>query len=189
MNKQDPRASRSRRALLDSTISLFLSNPHATMSDIASHAGIGRATLYRHFETREKLILALAMESLELTDQVLEPIRVQNLTAMESLTKGLHAIMPLANRFHFLISLWNVCSENNTEVMAIYNRQLEQLAEVIEQGKREKSIDNGISTNWIVLLIDSLIYMGWWSISTGEQTAEQAAELAVISLFKGVAPQ
>lgn len=171
---------------MDAAIQLFLVNPSASMSDVALKAGIGRATLYRHFDTRQTLILALATESLQKTDEVLQPLRENNLSAYDLLCEGLRAIMPLADRFYFLVSLWSVCDEDDTEAMAIYNRQLGQLQSIVERAKREKSIDNTIPTSWIVSLIDSLIYVGWWSVSMGDTTAQQAADLAIKSLFNGV---
>ncbi|MDT0344990.1 TetR/AcrR family transcriptional regulator [Streptomyces litchfieldiae] len=45
----------------------------ASMADIASAAGVGRATLYRYFPTREALLAALGRRALdELTDRIEE---------------------------------------------------------------------------------------------------------------------
>ncbi len=185
INQQDPRAGRSRRALLDAAIELFLVNPVASMSDLAAHAGVGRATLYRHFETREQLVRALAQESQERIDDVLQPISNANLPARETLEAGLRSIMPIADRFHFLLLLWNMCDEGDP-AWQIYQRQLDDLAVLIERGKQEKSISKKLATSWIVMLVDSLVYVGWWSVSSGEMSAEEAAEQAVASLFCGI---
>lgn len=86
---------------MDAAIQLFLVNPSASMSDVALKAGIGRATLYRHFDTRQTLILALATESLQKTDEVLQPLRENNLSAYDLLCEGLRAIMPWLTDFTF----------------------------------------------------------------------------------------
>ena len=182
----DLRASRSRRALLDAAIELLLTNPGASLSDIAQHAGVGRATLYRHFESREALIRELALESLKMTDAVLQPIRDAGLTARETLEQGLLAIMRVADRFHFLLFLWYFGDED-PELEAIYNRQLEDVYRLVERGKQEGSIDSALSSEWIVTLIDSLVYAGWWALQSGDLTAEQAGRHATRSLFNGIA--
>jgi len=181
----DARAMRSRRALLDSGIELLLRNPAASLSQIASHAGVGRATLYRHFETRDQLIQTLAVESLEITDAVLAPSKQQGLTGRPALESMLKCIMPLADHYHFLLTLWNI-AEQDQEVMQIYNRQLEELAIIIEQGKAEGSISQTLSTGWIVATIDSLLYTGWWMMGNEGMSAEEAADSAITTLFKGI---
>ena len=181
----DPRASRSHRALLDAAIEVLLVNPDASLSDIARQAGVGRATLYRHFESREALVLQLAQESLQVTDEILAPITEQGLGARETIAKGLEAIMQVADRFHFLLLLWHV-SAADARVEAIYRRQLDDLYQLIERGKQEGAIAPGLSTPWIVNLIDSLVYAGWWSIRSQEMTAAQAGSHAVRVLFYGI---
>ncbi len=47
-----------------------------------------RATLYRHFATREQLILALAQESLAFTERELQPIMALDLDARAKLERG-----------------------------------------------------------------------------------------------------
>ena len=185
-NIDDPRASRSRSALLNSATELFLLNPTAAMTEVATHAGVGRATLYRHFETREQLVLALAKDSLEITDQVLQPLREQKMSAKQTLIEGLRVVMPIADKYHFLLQLWTIGQED-PEVDEIYNRQLDELAALVERGKTERSISSEISTSWIVMLYDSLLYIGWWSIQSGDMDAELATNHAIESLFKGIA--
>ncbi|MEM7563395.1 MAG: TetR/AcrR family transcriptional regulator [Pseudomonadota bacterium] len=181
----DPRASRSHRALLDSAIALLLENPTASMSDISKTAGVGRATLYRHFESRDALILELALESLQLTDEILKPIRDTSLSAKDQLSQGLTAIMAVADRYHFLLLLWQM-SYDDDRINTIYLAQLDELSTLVERGKSEQSISSDFSTSWVVSLIDSLIYAGWWEIKNGEMTAEQAGKQLVQTLFNGI---
>lgn len=185
IDNMDPRALRSHRALMDTAIDVLLQNPMASLSEIAQAAKVGRATFYRHFESREALIKELALESHQQVDDVLEPIRALKLDARDTLSLGLKAVMQVANRFHFLLLLWHI-SESDSDVENIYQRQLSQLSNLIEQGKKEKSIQKDISTTWIVNLIDSLVYAGWWSVYSGDLSAEEAGEHAVRVLFNGV---
>ena len=67
------------------------------MSEIALAAGVGRATLYRHFETKEALTRALAKQCLQETDEILEPAR--SLKGRPALEAIIDCIVPLADRF------------------------------------------------------------------------------------------
>ncbi|MEM7588506.1 MAG: TetR family transcriptional regulator, partial [Acidobacteriota bacterium] len=54
MNPRKHRPRRSaREAVLDAAALLFTENPGASMAALAEAAGVGRATLYRYFPTRE----------------------------------------------------------------------------------------------------------------------------------------
>lgn len=181
----DARAQRSRRALLDAGIELLMQNPLATLSQIASHAGVGRATLYRHFETREQLVQALAIESFEMTDAAVQPVKNQGLSGRAALEATLHLIMPLADRYHFLLSLWGI-AQDEPQVMDIYNRQLMELGNLVEQGKEDGDLNKTLPTSWIVSTIDSLIYTAWWLMGNEGMSAEEAAANAITSLFNGI---
>jgi hypothetical protein len=71
--------------------------------------------------------------------------------------------------------------------MAAYQRQLEELYTIIEQARVEGFVRNELSNDWIMVTIDTMIYSGWWLISEGKCTAQQAADQAIITLFGGIA--
>lgn len=183
----DPRASRSRKALMEAGINTLLLNSDASMSEIAERAGVGRATLYRHFSTREQLILAIALESLEETDKACAHIHEQKLNGRAAIEEVFYSIMPLADRFHFLLSLWNVV-DNNKQLKQIYDRQLAQLENRIKEAKQEKTIKKSIPNDWLVVVIDNLIYSGWLCVNQNQMTPKQVAKLSINTFFDGVRP-
>ncbi len=181
----DPRPDRSRRALLDAAIEVLLRNPGASLNEIAQAAGVGRATLYRHFESREQLLRELALESMRVIDEVTQPIAEENLDARTTLERGMIAIMQVADRFHFLLACGSL-AENDPEVEAVYRRQIDELTELVEWGKSEGSIDPDLTTDLIVGLIDSLVNAGWWAVHTGSLDTDAAGRQAAQILFAGV---
>ncbi|GLY47609.1 TetR/AcrR family transcriptional regulator [Lentzea sp. NBRC 102530] len=58
-------AARNRVAIIDAAHELFAENPLVTLSEVAKRAGVGPGTLYRHFPTREDLILAAYQHDIE----------------------------------------------------------------------------------------------------------------------------
>lgn len=185
MKHKDARATRSREALINAGIALLIMNPKASLKEVAEHAGVGRATLYRHFETREQLIQEIAQESLDMTDAVMAPIKKQALSGKATLEAMFHALMPMADRYHFLLSLWSI-AEGDDLVLAAYHRQLEELYIIIEKARQEGSIRPELTNDWIMVTVDTMIYSGWWLIAEGKCTAQQAAEQAVLTLFSGI---
>lgn len=187
MSAKDARAVKSRKALMEAGIELLLQNSAASLSEIAAHAGVGRATLYRQFESREQLIQEIALESLQIKEEIMSPFRTSEMSAIEYLEAIIRAFMPLADRFHFLLSLWNI-AEEDPEVMAIYNRQLFELVAIVERAKKEGGICTSMDSNWVVCLIDSLIYSGWWMMSSMGMSSESAAEHTIKALTSGLVP-
>jgi Transcriptional regulator len=58
-------AAKNRVAIIDAAHELFADNPLVPLSEVAKKAGVGAGTLYRHFPTREDLILAAYQHDIE----------------------------------------------------------------------------------------------------------------------------
>lgn len=58
-------AARNRVAIIEAAHELFADNPLVPLSEVAKRAGVGAGTLYRHFPTREDLILAAYRHDIE----------------------------------------------------------------------------------------------------------------------------
>ncbi len=72
-------ARRNRQRLLEIAHEAFVENGvSASMDDIARRAGVGSGTLYRHFPTRDALILALVADDLERLATLADELRAAN---------------------------------------------------------------------------------------------------------------
>jgi AcrR family transcriptional regulator len=179
---EDQRAVQSRAAILESGIRTLLVHPGAGMSEIALAAGVGRATLYRHFDTKETLTRALARRCLQETDEILEPAR--SLKGRAALEAIIDCIVPLADRFRFLMSLWTLAA-NDRSVMKIYKRQLDELSETIEQAKISQEIRKDLPTSWLVKQFDASLNAAWEMVESGEIDSGEAATYFHQSFFSG----
>lgn len=95
-------ARRNREALIEAALVALANDPHASMLDVAAAAGLGRTTVYRHFESREELIVALfervIAESQAATGAVIE----EGATAAETLMALGPVMVAIGLRFRFL---------------------------------------------------------------------------------------
>lgn len=185
METNDPRVQRSRQALLDAGIEVFGRNSNASLTDVAAEAGVGRATLYRHFESREQLILELALQSVEETDHACEHVKTANLRGRVAIEETIRSVMPLADRFHFLLSLWNVVG-NDPSLEEVYARQLSELGELIFEAKSDGDINADLPDHWLIALLDSLFSSAWYCIGEKILDVDQAAQLSISAFFDGV---
>jgi AcrR family transcriptional regulator len=63
-HQQRKDALRSRRSILDAARELYRDDAEASFGEIAQRAGVGQATVYRHFADRRALLVALADEDM-----------------------------------------------------------------------------------------------------------------------------
>jgi AcrR family transcriptional regulator len=74
--RQRVAAARNRVLIIDAARELFAEDPHATLTAVASRAGVGPGTLYRHFPTRDDLIIAAYQGEIDaLAESVNEVLR------------------------------------------------------------------------------------------------------------------
>lgn len=180
--KKDKRLIQSEKAIIEASIRTLLGNPSAAMSDIAAAAGVGRATLYRHFESREVLIEKLILVCVQELETASEPI--QHLTGRAAIEAYIELKMPLADRFHFLTTLWDESADREA-VKQVDNQLISELATLIEQAKEEGEINPNLPTMWVVSFYDSTLAAAWWLIASGDITIDEAVAYTKQSFFHG----
>ena len=180
--KKDLRFEKSRRAILEAGIAELLINPNAGMSDIAQRAGIGRATLYRHFDSRDALIKELTLVCYEEVEAACAPY--EHLQGKAAIEKLIEVLMPLANRFRFLIGLWSFVEEDE-DIRRIEAWVDQELTVLFDQAKAIGEINRELPTAWLVAFFDSTLMAGWMLIEEGDATAEQAAAYMTQSFLNG----
>jgi AcrR family transcriptional regulator len=172
-----------RDAIVEAAFQVFGQDPGASLADIAERAGVGRATLHRHFKGRDDLMVALAHTAMRELDEAVDAAVADAPSYTEALRISLEAIIPLADRQWFLA---RESVEHDPEVMAAYRRQLKELADAIDAAKAEGSFSAEVPTSWIGQAFDHLVYAAWESVRSGEATANQAAALAWRTLTAGL---
>ncbi len=163
-------------------------NKEASFSDIAAHAGVGRATLYRLFNNREKLIRSIAFFCLERFDEATGPIDQQATSAIDAIRLLFKLAMPLTQEFQFLANLGH-WAEEDTDVMAILERQEKEMLDLVNMGKAEGSICQSLPSTWVVNMIEGLFYAGYVSQKAHQNSFEEVAEYAFRSLNQGIKPK
>ncbi|MEM9913103.1 MAG: TetR/AcrR family transcriptional regulator [Pseudomonadota bacterium] len=177
----------SRQNILNAAGAILARNPGASVAEIAAKAGVGRATLYRFFPTRNDMVRTLALDSLRQIDEATQAVSYESLTAEQALAQIVKIIVPLGDRFRFLANEPAVL--NDPEFKAGSERQSLELAELVEAMKAEGSMDQAVSTAWAVATIEALIYAAWTSVDDGSVARRDAAALAFRTMIKGLQAQ
>jgi AcrR family transcriptional regulator len=67
-------ARRNRDAIVAAALQALTESPDASLNAIAKHAGVGNATLYRHFQSREDLVLAVYQHEVRSLVESVDPL-------------------------------------------------------------------------------------------------------------------
>ncbi|MEM9838899.1 MAG: helix-turn-helix domain-containing protein [Pseudomonadota bacterium] len=172
-----------RDAIVDAAFDIFSRDPSASLAEVAQRAGVGRATLHRHFAGRDELVRALALIAIEEMDHAAEAACAGATSATEAFHRTLIALIPLGDRHGFL-ALEPI--DDDPAIAAELARQQRETADMVEQAKLEGVFDTGIPTSWIIQAFDHLLYAAWESVKSDETTHQQAADLAWRTLTLGL---
>jgi AcrR family transcriptional regulator len=178
---------RTKEKLLNLSLSILAKNPKASLNDIAEAADVGRATLFRHFNSRKQLIRELIDEAERRIEKTTQPILEQNLPAAETLEKIIRVLVPIGASFHFLSA--EAIHVEGDGVDTIYNKQLVLMTDLSTRLKTEGVIAPDIPRAWVAAVLDNLIYTAWVTISDGDIAPNQAPELVLTSFLRGLSPR
>lgn len=191
--KPDARITKSRKALIEAGMALLIQNPDASLSDIAQYAGVGRATLYRQFETRDELVACIIKSCLQKFGDVTQPIETEASSALDAIRLLFDLLLPLESEMSFLMKFEASISEKagpeNQEIHQIMQSQQQEIRDLFAACQQEKSIDPKLPLAWLESLLDGLFFAAWRCISESDTTCEKAAKLAFDSFCKGVVVQ
>ncbi|WP_162653238.1 TetR/AcrR family transcriptional regulator [Lentilitoribacter sp. Alg239-R112] len=175
----------SRAAILEAAFQIFNEKPTASLGEVANYAGVGRATLHRHFSSREDLMIALANSAFDELDAAVDGATTHAQTHTEGLKLALEAIIPLANRQWFLA---HEAVESDPDIAKRYAADKQELFQEIEQAKLEGTFSSDVPTNWIAETYENLIYSAWVLVKDQDATPKQAANLVWRTITTGLKP-
>lgn len=92
-------AQRNIAAILDAARAVLVKDPYATMVQIAERSGVGRATLYRHFGSRERLVEQLVRGSVAAVDGALAIVDLEVGDAREAMRRATAAWLVAGRRW------------------------------------------------------------------------------------------
>lgn len=112
-------AARSRRAILDSARALYRDDSEASFAEIAHEAGVGQATVYRHFADRHALLAALATEDMAALE---ERIAADEEIGPNSLEELLREMLDAQLRSQGMIGAIRVGEMDESQVQGLTDR-------------------------------------------------------------------
>lgn len=165
---------RNREKILDAAFTCLAADPNATMTAIAEAAGVGRVTLYAHFETRRALVDELFARAVQSSDASLDAVALDGdpARALDDLTRsswrivaGLHALLGIAQE-----------ELGEDAVRARMQHPLERVRGVIVRGQESGAFRADQSPEWLAACYLGIVHGAADEIRAGRLTEADAAE-------------
>ena len=159
-------ALRNRAALLDAAAEVLAEAPQASLAEVATRAGLGRATLYRHFDSRSALQAAIREEALARAAATLAATDLSECDTREAIRRAASALVPLGMRFRILLTDG---SDTDAGFLAARNKTLAPLLGVLARGVEVGELPRSADVAWLGMVLSALL-----------MTAVRAADAGVI---------
>lgn len=179
-------AERSIAAILDGALVCFGRSPDASMTEIAAEAGVGRVTLYAHFDSREAVLRALLSRSLAEADAVMAEAEPDRGPAPEALDRLLHAPW-LLERYRGLYAA-AVRHLGAGHVRVQHDVVFTRIQALIERGQKEGAFRSDMPITWLVSTVYALAHAAITEVDEGRMEIGQATDLLTATVLAMLRP-
>ena len=181
MTKLETASERTRALILDAAARVLGRRTDAAMTDIADEAGIGRATLYRHFPTREALLRGAAdAGTAELAD-AMDAAKLDELPVERAIARVTAVFLRTGAKYAALIG----CQIEEPHDPVAKQRVIQPLRDTIARGMREMVLRDDLAGDALFEMFSALIERALWLTVAGTLTPESAADTVVAVFLDG----
>ncbi|MFC5751942.1 TetR/AcrR family transcriptional regulator [Actinomadura rugatobispora] len=174
-------------------------DPGASMADLAKAIGISRATLHRHFATRETLLHHIAERALDRWERVQDEAEIDDAAASgdparvaASLRALLRGFLPLIDEHGFALTVHLVAAYLAADVSALEERS-ERLEEreiaLYAAAQRAGVLRADLPARWVSDALFGLLIGLRDGLARGDVAPRDIERLLFTTFFDGVGPQ
>ncbi|MTD44999.1 TetR family transcriptional regulator [Conexibacter sp. W3-3-2] len=175
-------AVRNASAIVDAASRVLAENPSASVQDVAVACGLHRATVHRHFASRDELIHAVRIQAFRETQVEVERLAAdESLAPMAALEKIALALFDVGDRYRiyrFTTMLGPGIDDERADVHA-------PIAVVIKRAQKAGELRKDITGAMHVAAFGGLVFGMLPEIAAGTVGQKKAARI-VMSIMRGV---
>lgn len=181
-------AERNRATVIEQAARLLCDDPAAGMAEIAAQSKVGRATLYRHFPTRERLIEAITARAVDDVEAALAASRLDEGTAGEALQRLTAALLEVGDRYRFLL-LQETHEASGEQRRTVESRLGAPILAVFERGAETGEFAPSLPPAWTTAAFGGLCVSALHEIALGHFDRAAAGPLVTATLLHGLLGQ
>lgn len=174
-------ARRNRVAILQAATTCLARDPDVSLNEIAKAAGVGRVTLYGHFESRAALVEAVADHAIAQTESDLSSVDLTGDTTM-AMARLMLVTWDLTYRFGALV----VAAQRvlpPQRIQALHEAPASRVRQLLKRGRRSGAFADDMPLAWQVSVIQSILHGGTEVVYRGELEAAAVRELVAATVI------
>ena len=172
-------AARNRLAIIEAAHELFVDNPLVPLSDVAKRAGVGAGTLYRHFPTREDLILAAYQHDIERLTATADEVLARQPSAKAAFIEWFETLSGYVRLKHGLGDALHSAAAQDV-ISASWAPTTAAVAKLVDACVAEGTIAAGHDPADIIMLMSFL-----WRVAPNDEGLAQGRRL-IATVFAGL---
>lgn len=188
MADQERRADARRNiaAILDAAEACLATNPDASIGEIAAAAGVGRVTLYGHFNSRPALVDSVFTRVVARADRALDAVDLTG-DPRQALARLIRSSWAVINRSRALL----VAAQRALppeRIRDLHEGPMRRVLELLERGRTEGAFRTDLPEPWMVATFYSLMHAAADEIAAGRLAGDAAGDLLATTLLSAFTP-
>jgi AcrR family transcriptional regulator len=178
---------RNEQRIFDAATRVLADDPAAGMAEIAERAELGRATLYRHFPSREALIDGVRQIADDAAGVIIERHTAPGAdgTPVQRLQAIVQELLEVGDRYRFLLAHPAAAATRRDLGPARYGTAMTTL---VRRAQEAGELDAGADARWVLLAFGGLVETGARAMARGELTLRDATRFVIRGLLTGYGP-
>lgn len=168
-------ALRNIEAIIDAATRMLAVDADASLNDIAKGAGVGRITLYGHFDSRAALLRAVADRAIAQSDRQLATLDLEG-DPRAALARLLEASWELTHRYGALVIAASQALSPE-QLQRVHDEPAARVRALLERGRAAGAFRDDAPIEWQVTVIQAILHGASTAVYRGEIAAEDAPGL------------
>lgn len=168
-------ALRNIEAIIAAATRLLAVNPDASVNEIAKEAGVGRITLYGHFDSRATLVREVADRAIAYTEDALARVDLDG-DPRDALGRLLEVTWHLTHRFGALVVAASQALSPE-QLRRAHDEPAARVRGLLERGRAAGEFRGDVPTDWQISVIQAILHGASAAVHRGEITADDAPTL------------
>jgi AcrR family transcriptional regulator len=179
-------AERSIAAILDAATDCLVSQPPASMADVAREAGVGRVTLYAHFPSREALLEAVLDRAIGRATAAMDGARPDDGPADAALGRLLRTSWAILDQHR---RLFEVAQRElgPTRLRAHHDRAMVVVQRILSRGRDDGVFRADLPLDWLVTTVYTLLHAAAEDVNRGRLSPADAGPVLEATLRSALA--